>query len=288
MNNLLLRSLTGLVYVALIVCSILFGGMWGFTALLALFALLSTVEFHSLCDTGHHIPPGLVVLDVAGSLIAVAAPALFATIAPLPACGPIFAFAAIAAAYQIYLMGRLITQLYVNPSISPLTALGCSLSCQLYVALPLACAAMVYIMSSPTMALTMFVMIWLNDTGAFCVGSLIGRRRLFERISPKKSWEGFFGGMAFCIACAIVIGTCFAGPAAAIPTPALVAYAVVACIFATWGDLVESLLKRTLHVKDSGRLLPGHGGILDRIDSLLLVAPATLVFLALLLIIRNI
>ena len=287
MNNLLLRSLTGLIYVALIVCSILFGGMWGFTALLALFAVLSTMEFHSLCDSGHKVSRGPVMLDIAGSLIAVAAPAIFSTLSSHPTLGPIYAFAVIASAYLIYLMARLITQLYITSGISPVTALGCSLSSQLYIALPLACASMVYILSSPAMALTMFVMIWLNDTGAFCVGSLIGRRRLFERISPKKSWEGFFGGMAFCIICAIVISCLIADATAAMSTASLIAYAITACIFATWGDLVESLLKRTLHVKDSGKLLPGHGGILDRIDSLLLVAPATLVFLAILMIIHT-
>ena len=191
MNNLLLRSLTGLIYVALIVCSILFGGMWGFTALLALFAVLSTMEFHSLCDSGHKVSRGLMMLDIAGSLIAVAAPAVFTTLSSHPSQGPIYAFAVIASAYLIYLIARLITQLYITSGISPVTALGCSLSSQLYIALPLACASMIYILSSPAMALTMFVMIWLNDTGAFCVGSLIGRRRLFERISPEKSWHAY-------------------------------------------------------------------------------------------------
>ena len=159
MNNLLLRSLTGLIYVALIVCSILFGGMWGFTALLALFAVLSTMEFHSLCDSGHKVSRGLMMLDIAGSLIAVAAPAVFTTLSSHPSQGPIYAFAVIASAYLIYLIARLITQLYITSGISPVTALGCSLSSQLYIALPLACASMIYILSSPAMALTMFVMV---------------------------------------------------------------------------------------------------------------------------------
>lgn len=279
MNNLLLRSLTGLVYVALIVCSILYGGMWGLTALLALFAVLSTVELHSLCGgTGQSGTTATLIIDIAGSMAVTAAPALYAT-AYLHS-GPWAAFATAAVPFMAYLIVRLIAQLYVTPDISPLRSLACSLSGQTYISLPLACAAAVYIMSSPSMALLMFVMIWLNDTGAFCVGSMIGRRRLFERISPKKSWEGFFGGMAFCIICAIAAGHISCGLPGYMSIGLLAAYAVAACLFATWGDLVESLLKRTLKVKDSGRLLPGHGGILDRIDSLMLVAPATLIFLS--------
>ena len=124
-------------------------------------------------------------------------------------------------------------------------------------------------------------MIWLNDTGAFCVGSMIGRRRLFERISPKKSWEGFWGGMAFSIIAGILLylfGDGIFGVFDDSPWR-WVALGIVVPVFATWGDLAESLLKRTVHVKDSGHLIPGHGGILDRIDSLLLVSPAVVIFL---------
>ena len=129
-------------------------------------------------------------------------------------------------------------------------------------------------------------MIWLNDTGAFCVGSLIGRRRLFERISPKKSWEGFYGGLLFSIIAGIVAGSplladhCTASlHNANFTAVSLGILGLLVSIMSTWGDLVESMIKRTLGIKDSGHLLPGHGGILDRIDSLLFVAPATLLFL---------
>lgn len=281
MNNLLLRSLTGLVYVALIVCSILFGGMWGFTALLALFAVLSTVEFHSLFGSGHSSTTATLLLDIAGSLAIVAAPALFAT--TYPYCGPLAACAAVATPCMAYLAIRLITQLYVTPDISPLASVGCSLSGQMYVAMPLACAAAVYIISSPAIALLMFVMIWLNDTGAFCVGSMIGRRRLFERISPKKSWEGFFGGLAFCLA-AGVLAALFVLPESLNVLSGL-GMGLLVCVFSTWGDLFESMLKRSHGIKDSGKIIPGHGGILDRIDSLLFVAPVTLVYLFITLII---
>jgi phosphatidate cytidylyltransferase len=110
---------------------------------------------------------------------------------------------------------------------------------------------------------------------------LLGRHRLFERISPKKSWEGVIGGLLTCIAGAYVTNAWF-NELFQVPNIATwVGLSVVVAVFATFGDLVESLIKRTVGVKDSGHILPGHGGILDRIDSLLLVAPAVLIYLLL-------
>lgn len=275
MNNLLLRSLTGLVYVALIVCSILYGGMWGLTALLALFAVLSTVELHSLCGgTGQSGTTATLIIDIAGSLAVTAAPALYAT-AYLHS-GSWAAFATAAVPFMAYLIVRLIAQLYVTPDISPLRSLACSLSGQTYISLPLACAAAVYIMSSPSMALLMFVMIWLNDTGAFCVGSMIGRRRLFERISPKKSWEGFFGGLVLSILSGLLFYTLM--PEIGYTRVMWMSLGALVSVLSTWGDLFESMFKRSFNVKDSGHLIPGHGGILDRIDSLLFVAVGLFIF----------
>ncbi len=127
--------------------------------------------------------------------------------------------------------------------------------------------------------LAMFILIWLSDTGAFCVGSLMGRHKLFKRISPKKSWEGFFGGLLFCLAASAFFYFYGNGVFGYLNLWQLLGMGAVVCVFGTWGDLVESLIKRSLGVKDSGSLLPGHGGILDRIDSLLLVTPALLLYL---------
>lgn len=154
-----------------------------------------------------------------------------------------------------------------------------------YVALPVAMLNGIMSISAPRMLLGMFIFIWLYDTGAFCVGMLLGRHRLFERISPKKSWEGVFGGLAACVAGAYVTHHWF-NEFFQVPDLAIwIGLSVVVAVFATFGDLVESLIKRTVGVKDSGNILPGHGGILDRIDSLLLVAPA--VFIYLLLVVPN-
>ena len=283
MNNMLLRAITGTIYVALIVCSIIWGGSLGFPALCVLFALLATIEFHTLTSADSH--PLLLGLDIIGAFVITSTPLVVVTsIARTSILAIPTVIGGMLVVFVFYLLARLIAQLYLTGK-SPLTSWTASLAGQLYISLPLALAAGVYLLSGPAFALTMFIMIWLNDTGAYVVGSRIGRRKLFERISPKKSWEGFFGGMAFCIIASIIIYYCGDNFQTHLSLPALIIYGVLASIIATWGDLVESLIKRTLGVKDSGRMMPGHGGILDRIDSLLFVAPFTFCYLIILLLI---
>ena len=128
--------------------------------------------------------------------------------------------------------------------------------------------------------MVLFAFIWINDTGAYVVGSTLGRHRLFERISPKKSWEGFFGGLLFCIILALCLNYIIPG---ILTTVQWVIMGILTSVFSTWGDLCESLLKRTAGAKDSGKLLPGHGGILDRFDSELLASPVIFIYLTLVL-----
>ncbi len=121
------------------------------------------------------------------------------------------------------------------------------------------------------------LILWGNDTGAYLMGKFFGKRRLFERISPNKTWEGFVGGVLLALLTGLVLAHYFS---------ALMAWqwagmAVIVSLFGTFGDLVESMLKRSQQVKDSGAVLPGHGGLLDRFDGLLFAAPAVLVFLEL-------
>ena len=155
---------------------------------------------------------------------------------------------------------------------------------QLYVALPFALLNVLAFQNSPEtssvtynpiLPLSIFVFIWLSDTGAYCVGSLIGKHRLFERISPKKSWEGSIGGAGFSIASSFVFAHFFPF----ISMWQWAGLAVVVVIFGTWGDLTESLMKRQLGIKDSGNILPGHGGMLDRFDSALMAIPAAVFYL---------
>lgn len=120
-------------------------------------------------------------------------------------------------------------------------------------------------------------LIWASDTGAYMVGSKFGKHRLFERISPKKSWEGLAGGIMFSLLAAYLISLVFMELSFA----SWMILAIIVVITGTLGDLVESMLKRSLNVKDSGTFLPGHGGILDRFDGLFIAAPFILLYLLL-------
>lgn len=179
-----------------------------------------------------------------------------------------------------YLIGRTIVQLY-RPRQNAVHSLERSFFALGYVALPVSMLNGIVSITAPRLLLGMFIFIWLYDTGAYCVGMLLGRHRLFERISPKKSWEGVVGGVAACIVGAYATHYWFNEFFQVPDLTTWVGLSVVVAVFATFGDLVESLIKRTVGVKDSGNILPGHGGILDRIDSLLLVAPAVLIYLLL-------
>ena len=161
---------------------------------------------------------------------------------------------------------------------------------QMYVALPLALVNILafemahdgsgarYDMLLP---LSVFIFLWTNDTGAYCAGSLFGKHKLFPRVSPAKSWEGSVGGGVLVLIVAAVIGYLANNGADAhtLNIYQWVGLGLTVCVFGTWGDLVESLLKRTLGVKDSGNILPGHGGMLDRFDSSLMAIPAAVVYL---------
>jgi phosphatidate cytidylyltransferase len=122
-----------------------------------------------------------------------------------------------------------------------------------------------------------FLLLWTSDTGAYLAGKSFGKTKLFERISPKKTWEGSIGGTILSLAVAYGISNVLGFDD--VTTFDWMVIAVLVVIFGTFGDLFESLLKRNLHIKDSGTILPGHGGVLDRFDGLFLAIPAVFFYL---------
>jgi phosphatidate cytidylyltransferase len=133
----------------------------------------------------------------------------------------------------------------------------------------------------PKIIISIFILIWTNDTFAYIVGKLIGKHKLIERISPKKTIEGFIGGILFSIIAGIIISKFYFQPKPNYLITSIVIWtisAIIISIFSTLGDLIESKFKRIAGVKDSGNIMPGHGGILDRLDSIIFVAPFVYLF----------
>lgn len=275
--NILKRSLFGGIYVALIVASLVLWDTtkWPFVILFSCFIVLGMNEASKLLNYDDKQATWLIrIIDAVGGI------ALFVSFFGyynLPSTIGLLLIPIAA-----YCLLRFTIQLYM-PERNAIADVRQSLGALIYVALPLSMLNTISSKFSPMIVLAMFIFIWLYDTGAFLVGCAIGKHRLFERISPKKSWEGVFGGAVFVIAFAICIATipalgkifnpCGLGLAA------WIVLAVVTVVASTLGDLFESLLKRTANVKDSGNIIPGHGGILDRIDSLLFVSFATVITL---------
>lgn len=281
MKNILIRAASGAIYVGLIVASIVWGKGYAYPLLCALLGALAVMEFNRISlgapqSRSHRV---LLGLDVAGCVLAIAGITL-GIIGPRESQ---YLFSLCLLPAFLYLIVRPVAQLYVTDGSDSIRSLTTSLGGYVYISLPLICSGLLY-KANPGILLALFIMIWCNDTGAYLSGITMGRHKLFERISPKKTWEGFFGGMVFCTAAAAVCRLLFTGHLEFHDDIALwniMLLGVTVSIVATWGDLVESLLKRSANIKDSGHIIPGHGGILDRIDSLLLVMPWALLWLAL-------
>lgn len=134
---------------------------------------------------------------------------------------------------------------------------------------------------NPKIIIGLFLLIWTNDTFAYIVGKSIGKHKLLERISPKKTIEGFIGGIIFAILAGYFISKFYIKPKAEFSQQSILIWTSIAAIvgvFGTIGDLIESKFKRIAGVKDSGNIMPGHGGVLDRLDSVIFVAPIIFLF----------
>jgi len=172
----------------------------------------------------------------------------------------------IIAAYLGYMLVLMLIELWLKAE-NPIRNWELLALSQMYIAVPISCMA---ILRDANLLLALFVLIWVNDSFAFLTGSYLGKHRMFERISPKKSWEGFVGGNLFALGAALIFAHYM--PQYTIWQWLIIGEIVV--VFGTLGDLVESLMKRTLKIKDSGNSIPGHGGFLDRFDSALIASVA--------------
>lgn len=272
-NNFIQRAVTGVLFVIVLVGCILYSPL-SFGILFTIISVLSVHEFAQLVSKSSEVSINKTITALGGAYL---------FLALMSFCTQQSVGARVFLPYLGLLLYMMITELYLKKK-NPTGNWAYSMLSQLYVALPFALLNVLAFQNSsetgsvtynPILPLSIFVFIWLSDTGAYCVGSLIGKHRLFERISPKKSWEGSIGGGIFSIAFSLGFAHFFPF----MPGWQWVGLAIVVVIFGTWGDLTESLMKRQLGIKDSGNILPGHGGMLDRFDSALMAIPAAVVYL---------
>ena len=272
-NNFIQRAVTGVLFVIVLVGCILYSPL-SFGILFTIISVLSVHEFAQLVSKSSEVSINKTITALGGAYL---------FLALMSFCTQQSVGARVFLPYLGLLLYMMVTELYLKKK-NPTGNWAYSMLSQLYVALPFALLNVLAFQNSPEtgsvtynpiLPLSIFVFIWLSDTGAYCVGSLIGKHRLFERISPKKSWEGSIGGGIFSIASSLGFAHFFPF----MPGWQWVGLAIVVVIFGTWGDLTESLMKRQLGIKDSGNILPGHGGMLDRFDSALMAIPAAVVYL---------
>lgn len=271
-SNFLQRAITGVIFVAVLVGCIL-GGPISFTILFALISALTINEFGNIVNRMEHTHMNKPISILAGLFLFLC----FGHIGVVPGANEIFI------PYLFLILYLFISELYKKQP-NPLNNWAYAMMSQIYIALSFALLNVLAYHSSatesvsqynPILPLSIFIFNWVNDTGAYCTGMLFGKHRLFERISPKKSWEGSIGGAVFSIIAAIVLAHFFTF----LSTGVWIGLGLTVVVFGTWGDLTESLMKRTLGIKDSSNILPGHGGMLDRFDSTLMAVPAAVVYL---------
>lgn len=283
MKNLITRTVTGILFIVVVVWCIMNDPvtLWALSSVITGVALF---EFYKIVFEGKlslikyaaHIMAGIYVTTVLW----------FFAFNPF---NSEWSVAVSLIPYMIYVCLVFISGLY-SRSPKPFTDNAKILAGHIYIAVP--CGLLSYIAAfpgisfimpySPYILLAFFILIWIYDTGAYVTGSSIGKHKLFLRISPKKSWEGVFGGMFFSLAASA--GIYFWYEAIGYRTLSLAEWlgmAFIVTIAATFGDLTESLLKRNYGVKDSGSILPGHGGMMDRFDSIFIAAPAAFIYITL-------
>lgn len=272
MKNFIQRAITGLIFVVTLIGCIV-GSYLSFGVLFCIISAMATAEFCHLMNQqkGVKINKNICVLGSVALFLSF----FYYGINPVQT--------GIFIPYLIIIIYLMVSELYLKKE-NPLNNWAYAMLSQVYIALPFSLLNVLAFQSDETISttsyqyifpLSIFAYNWINDTGAYCTGMLFGKHPLFKRISPKKSWEGSIGGAVFCIAASFAFAHFF--PFMSIGE--WIGLALTIVVFGTWGDLSESLMKRQLGIKDSGTILPGHGGILDRFDSAILAIPAAVVYL---------
>ncbi len=279
MKNLITRSITGVIFVAAVVTCFLRP-----EAMIFLFALvtgLTVWEYTGIVNNLENVAVNRFLATVAAVYFFFGMAGFCSGIVP----------SAVFIPYLLTVIYMFISELYTKAP-NPINNWAYTMLSQMYIALPFSMInvlafrgagdAVIYNYLLP---LSIFIFLWTNDTGAYLSGSLFGKHKLFPRVSPGKSWEGSIGGGILVLAVAAFLGWyensgIHEGAAElAMSIPQWMGLGLVVVFFGTWGDLVESLFKRTIGIKDSGSILPGHGGMLDRFDSSLMAIPAAVVYI---------
>ena len=276
MRNFIVRTITAVFFVAAIVTCFLRPEAMAF--LFAVVTGLTIWEFTGLVNEREHVAINRLICTVAGVYFFLAMMGYNSGITSSGVFIP----------YLISIIYLLIAELYLKQE-DPVSNWAYTMMSQLYIALPFSMLNVLAfravgdgICYTYLMPLSVFVFLWINDTGAYLCGSLLGKHKLFPRISPGKSWEGSVGGGILVMVIAVLVWYLTEQYGVNDLQLSAVEWAglgLTVVVFGTWGDLVESLFKRTLGIKDSGHILPGHGGMLDRFDSSLLAIPAAVVYL---------
>ena len=264
-KNFIVRTITGVLFVAILVTCFLRP-----ISMIFLFALITGLtvwEYGGLVNQFDDIQVNRFISTAAGVYLFLAFAGYCTGFTPATVFIP----------YLVTVIYLIISELFTMAP-NPINNWAYAMLSQMYIALPFSMINVLAFQSNAEgevafnflLPLSLFIFLWVNDTGAYCVGSLLGRHKLFPRVSPGKSWEGSIG--------AAIIGYLVGGKEGGYSIPVWMGLGLTVVVFGTLGDLVESLFKRTLGVKDSGNILPGHGGMLDRFDSSLMAIPAAVIY----------
>ncbi len=265
-KNLLIRTASGVVLLALVLAATLLNNMWIYAAFVIGISLIATLEFFTLAQKAG-AKPSLVVGIVASMVVTVAS--------TLVAFGQIekseFMYAL--ADVLVYIPLAFVALLFGKHT-NPIASVGATITAPLYIAVPMAMMTLLPSIYAPSdewdgkIILAYILIVWANDVFAYLFGISFGKHKMCPTISPKKSWEGFVGGVVSACGFGILMGLWLEGD--------LLLWGILGFVVAlsgVAGDLVESVLKRSVGVKDSGNIMPGHGGMLDRFDALFISAP---------------